>query len=378
MVTSKAAVLYEMGAATPYSESMPLKVETVKLAPPGPNEVLVKVEAAGLCHSDLSVIDGSRPRPLPMVLGHEAAGVVQEVGTAVSELEPGDHVVFSFLPMCGRCIDCAGGRPVMCSNGARDNAAGALLAGRRRFSRAGHPLNHHLGVSGFSNYTVAAAESLVKISPTLPLQTAALFGCAVVTGVGAVLNTAKIEVGTSVAVFRLGGVGLSAVMGAAVAGAQPIIAVDTLPHKLELAEAVGATHVIDATQNDPVEAIADLTSGGVHTAIEAVGRASVLASAFSATRRGGTTVTVGLPDPKEILELQAVDLVGQEKVLRGSYMGSAVPRRDLPRYIDLYLAGRLPVDRLFTGALTLEQINAGFDALRRGEAVRQVVVFDAD
>lgn len=370
---TRCAVLDTMGIEGPYARTRPLRIETVELAPPRSGEVVVRVVAAGLCHSDLSVIDGSRPRPMPMVLGHEAAGVVEALGPGVHELKVGDHVVFSFLPMCGHCLPCAAGRPVMCGNGARANGAGELLGGGRRFSRGDAELHHHLGVSGFSQYTVAAQESLVRITPELPLETAALFGCAVVTGVGAVLNTAQVPVGASVAVFGLGGVGLSAVMGAVLAGAHPVIAVDAQAHKLELARSVGATHVIDVTSSDPVEAIRDVTKGGADFVIEAVGRASVLQQAYEATGRGGTTVTVGLPDPSEMLSISAVGLVGAERTLKGSYMGSAVPRRDLPAYIDLYRSGRLPVDKLFTRALTLEQINEGFDALASGEAVRQVV-----
>ena len=372
---TKAAVLHEMGVPTPYAETRPLRIEELDLRPPGPGEVVVKLGAAGLCHSDLSVINGSRPRPMPMVLGHEAAGVVVEVGPGVANLRLDDHVIFSFLPMCGRCPDCAGGRPVMCKTGAASNATGEMFGGGRRFVGGDREYNHHLGVSGFSEYTVAAQESLVRITPELPLRTAALFGCAVVTGVGAVLNTAKVAAGTSVAVFGLGGVGLSAVMGAAVAGANPIIAVDTVPHKLALAKAVGATHTIDVSCTDAVEVIRDITRGGALTVVEAVGRAAVLSSAYQATGRGGTTVTVGLPDPKEVLEIQAVGLVGEERTLKGSYMGSAVPRRDLPAYIDLYCAGKLPVDELYTGSLSLSEINEGFDALHRGDAVRQVVEF---
>ena len=261
-MNSKAAILTEMGKPAPYRESTPLSVETVEIAPPVAGEVLVEVGAAGLCHSDLSVIDGSRPRPMPMVLGHEAAGVVREIGSGVRGLEPGDHVVFSFLPMCGHCVPCASGRPVMCQAGAQANATGELLAGGTRFRARGESIHHHLGVSGFSQFTVCAEESLVKIDSELPLSTAALFGCAVMTGVGAVLNTAQSAPGTSVAVFGMGGVGLASVIGATVVGANPIIAVDRIASKLELAKQVGATHVIDASKQDVIAAIKQITKGG--------------------------------------------------------------------------------------------------------------------
>ena len=233
---TRAAVLYEMEKPTPFAESKPLVIEQVSLADPGPGEVLVEMAGAGLCHSDLSTIDGSRPRVMPMVMGHEASGIVREVGPGVHDLQPDDHVVFSFVPLCGHCIPCATGRPALCEPGARANTAGTLLSGRRPFRNASDlEINHHLGVSAFSEHTVVAQESLIKIDSQLPLSTAALFGCAVMTGVGAVVNTAKIEPGSSVAVFGLGGVGLSTVMGARSAGAETIFAVDLLPAKLERA-----------------------------------------------------------------------------------------------------------------------------------------------
>jgi Zn-dependent alcohol dehydrogenase len=373
---TKAAVLYNMQQPAPYAASQPLVIEELELEGPGPGEVLVEVVAAGLCHSDLSVIDGSRPRVMPMVMGHEAAGIVREVGAGVVDFAPDDHVVFSFVPSCSRCLPCATGRPVLCENGAQSNTAGSLLSGHRRFrNAAGQTLNHHLGVSAFSHYTVAAQESLVKIDPTLPLQTAALFGCAVMTGVGAVVNTARVEPGASVAVFGLGGVGLSAILGARASGAYPIVAVDLLDSKLELARALGATHTVNAREPNVVEAIKQITSGGAQYTFESVGNEVVLAQAYQSTRRGGTTVTVGLPHPSKQFTISAVSLVAEERTVKGSYMGSAVPRRDIPRFISMYQAGLLPVDRLMSSTITLEEINPAFDALARGAAVRQVIQF---
>jgi alcohol dehydrogenase len=369
-----AAVLYQMGAPPPYGASRPLVVEEVELEGPGPGEVLLEVAAAGLCHSDLSVIDGSRPRPLPMVLGHEASGLVQEVGAGVEDLKPGDHVVFSFVPLCGRCASCATGRPALCERGGAANGRGTLLSGARRFKNAlGEPLHHHLGVSAFSRWTVAARESLIPIAAEVPLERAALFGCAVITGVGAVVNTARVQAGSRVAVFGLGGVGLAAVLGAWLAGALQIVAVDLLPVKLGLARRLGATHTVRADAGDPVAAVREVTGGGADYAFEAVGSARVLGQAYLATRRGGTTVTMGLPHPGERLELQAVSLVAEERRLMGSYMGSAVPQRDIPRLLELHLAGRLPVDALISRELPLERVNEGFDALREGLAVRQLL-----
>jgi alcohol dehydrogenase len=372
----RAAILYDIERPAPYADSRPLAVEEVTLQGPGPGEVMVEVVGAGLCHSDLSTINGSRPRPMPMVLGHEAAGIVRELGPHVRDLQPGDHVIFSFVPMCGRCLYCSTARPALCENGNRANAAGTLLGGSRPFKdRQGRLLHHHLGVSAFAQYTVAAQESLITISPGIPLDKAALFGCAVITGVGAVINTARVEPGTAVAVFGLGGVGLSAVMGAQLSRAYPIVAVDLLDAKLELAKKLGATHVVNAKAGDPTEAVKDLTNGGAHYTFEAVGNERVLQQAYQSTRRGGTTVTIGLPHPTRMFSVPAVGIVGEERTIKGSYMGSAVPRRDIPRLLALYQAGLLPVDLLLTRTISLDEINEAFDALASGEAVRQVVHF---
>jgi alcohol dehydrogenase len=373
---TKAAVLYEMGAPQPYAESLPLVIDDTTLAGPGPGEVLVEIAGAGLCHSDLSVVDGSRPRKMPMVMGHEASGIVREVGAGVAEFADGDHVVFSFVPVCGRCLYCASGRGSLCEPGAEANIAGTLLSGARRFTNAqSQACNHHLGVSGFSQFTVAAQESLVKIDPSLPLLEAALFGCAVMTGVGAVVNTARATSGSSVAAFGMGGVGLSVIMGARVVGAYPIVAVDRLDDKLKLAREIGATHTVNAAQDDPIAAIRELTQGGADYAFESVGSESVLIQAYESTRRGGTTVSVGLPAPGKMFSVPAVGITLEERTIKGSYMGSSVPRRDIPRYIGMYQAGILPVDRLHTHTLRLEEINAGFDRLAQAEAVRQVIDF---
>ncbi len=373
---TKAAVLYESGAPQPFAESLPLVVEDVTLAGPGPGEVLVEIVGAGLCHSDLSVVDGSRPRTMPMVMGHEASGIVRETGSEVTEFAAGDHVVFSFVPVCGRCLYCASGRGALCAPGAQANIAGTLLSGARHFTNSqALACNHHLGVSGFSQFTVAAQESLVKIDSSLPLLEAALFGCAVMTGVGAVVNTARVASGTAVAVFGMGGVGLSAIMGARSVGAYPIVAVDRLDDKLKLAREVGATHIVNAAQDDPTAAVRELTGGGADYAIESVGNADVLIQAYESTRRGGTTVTVGLPAPGKMFSVPAVGITLEERTIKGSYMGSSVPRRDIPRYIHMYQAGILPVDKLHTHTLRLEEINAGFDRLAQGEAVRQIIDF---
>ena len=371
---TRAALLTRMGLPRPYAQSRPLQIRELDLLPPGPGEMLVRVTAAGLCHSDLSVIDGSRPRPMPMVLGHEAAGIVERLGEGTAGFTPGDQVVFSFVPSCGHCLPCAEGRPALCEPGAAANTAGVLLGGGRRWCDAPEgPVQHHLGVSGFAERTVVSARSAVKIDAGVAPEIAALFGCAVMTGTGAVVNTARVPPGASVAVFGLGGVGLAAVLGAVASGANPVVAVDTLADKLDLARSLGATHGVMAGA-EAVSAIKAITRGGAEYVIESVGSEIVLAQAYAATRRGGTTIATGLPHPSKAFSVPAVSLVAEERTVRGSYMGSAVPLRDLPRFVALYQAGRLPVDRLLTHRLTLDEVNEGFDRLADGLAVRQVIV----
>ncbi|WP_405063071.1 zinc-dependent alcohol dehydrogenase family protein [Kribbella sp. NBC_01505] len=363
----RGAVLREMGLPKPYAESRPLRIEEVELAPPGPGELLVRIRAAGLCHSDLSVIDGSRPRVMPMLLGHEATGEV--VQSEAPGFAAGDTVGFAFVPACGACGPCAEGRAALCEPGAASNTAGTLLSGGRRLDG----VHHHLGVSGFADHAVVSARSAVKIDPALPPEIAALFGCAVMTGVGAVVNTAQVRAGQSAVVFGLGGVGLSALLGAALVGAHPLVAVDVVPEKLELARALGATHAV-AAGPDTVEEVRAATSGGADYAFETVGSGKVLEQAYAATRRGGTTVTVGLPHPSQTFSVPAVSLVAEERTVKGSYLGSAIPSRDIPRYIALYQAGRLPVDRLLTATVGLDNLNEAFDTLAAGTSIRQVLL----
>lgn len=400
----RGAVLREMGLPAPYADSRPLQVEEVELAPPGPGELLVRIRAAGLCHSDLSVIDGSRPRVMPMLLGHEATGEV--VISEAPGFSVGDTVACAFVPACGECGPCAEGRAALCEPGAAANASGTLLSGARRLrtpSSSGAPspagpgsaagtaslagtgsaagtaasgeVHHHLGVSGFADHAVVSARSVVKIDPSLPPEIAALFGCAVMTGVGAVVNTAQVRAGRSAVVFGLGGVGLSALLGAVLVGAHPIVAVDVVPTKLSLAQELGATVVVDARDDDALEQVRAATTGGADYAFETVGNAKVLEQAYAATRRGGTTVTVGLPHPSQSFSVPAVSLVAEERTVKGSYLGSSVPSRDIPRYVALYRAGRLPVDRLLTATVGLDDLNQAFDDLAAGTSIRQVLLF---
>ena len=374
-ITSRAAVLTAMGAARPYADSRPLEIETVTLDAPGMGEVRVAIRAAGLCHSDLSVINGDRPRPMPMALGHEAAGVVEAVGAGVEDLEPGDHVVMIFMPSCGHCTPCAGGRPALCEPGAAANGKGELLGGGRRIHGREGELNHHLGCSAFADRAVVSRRSLVKVPADLPFEHAALFGCAVLTGVGAVVNTAGVRAGQSVAVVGLGGVGLASVLGALASGATPVVAVDLSDEKLALARTLGAVHTVNAAAPDAVEQVRTLTDGGADFVFEMAGSARALENAWKMTRRGGTTVTAGLPPPDAALAVNIVSLVAEERTLKGSYIGTCVPARDIPRYVALFREGRLPVDRLLSGTIALEGINAAFDDLADGKAVRTVVTF---
>ena len=373
---TRAAVLREIGRPAPYAESRPLSIESFELDAPGEREVLVRVRAAGLCHSDLSVIDGNRPRPVPMVLGHEAAGVVEAVGPGVTGLAPGDHVVAAFVPSCGHCHPCAGGRPALCEPGFRANSAGTLLSGARRLHDDAGDVHHHLGVSGFAEYAVLSEHSLVRVPNDLPFAEAALFGCAVITGVGAVVNTAAMPRGATAAVVGLGGVGLAAVLAARMLEATEVVAIDLNERKLAVAREFGATATVNAASPDAVEQVREITGGGAGYAFEMAGSARALELAYRATARGGTTVTAGLPHPEQKVSLQHVSLVAEERTLKGSYLGSCVPARDIPRYVEWYRAGLLPVDRLMSERLRLEDINAGFDRLAAGESIRQVIEID--
>ncbi|HVP65804.1 MAG TPA: alcohol dehydrogenase catalytic domain-containing protein [Anaeromyxobacteraceae bacterium] len=368
-----AAVLRAVAEKRPYEVSKPMRLEEVELGAPRPGELLVRIEAASVCHSDISVVDGSRVRPLPMALGHEAAGVVEATGPGVGDVKPGDHVVLTFVPSCGRCAECSSGRPALCTPAAAANGSGALLHGPSLLRDAeGKLVHHHLGVSGFAGHAVVARESAVVVPPDVPLPVAALFGCAVLTGAGAVLNTASVRPGQSVAVFGLGGVGLASVMAARVASAWPIIAVDPVEAKRALALELGATAA--CAPEEAEKAIKDLTGGGAEVAFEAAGVPAVLEAAFRAARRGGMTVAMGLPHPSKTVALPALAFAGLGQSLVGSYMGSAAPQRDIPRYLALWKAGRMPVDRLQTATLPLSRINEAFESLAAGKAVRQVLL----
>lgn len=367
-----AAVLMRDQVQGDFARERPLDVREVDLDPPGPGEVLIKLDAAGVCHSDLSVITGTRPRPLPMVLGHEAAAHVIETGEGVTDLVPGDQVVCIFAPGCGSCLPCAEGRPALCEVAARHHGVGELMTGHRRLSMDGQPINHHMGISAFASHAVVARPSLVRIDGNVPPHIAALFSCAMLTGAGAVFNTAQVRPGAKVAVIGLGGVGLSTILGAAAAGAGQIIAIDPFEAKMDAARDMGATDAVKADAST-VEAVRDLTGGGVDYAFELAGSVKALETAFDVTRRGGMTVTAGLPHPTDRMPLSALKLVAEERTLKGSYIGSCVPQRDLPRMLALYARGLLPVERMLSARMPLDDINRAMDQLNEGVAIRQVI-----
>jgi alcohol dehydrogenase len=369
----RAAILDNMGAARPYRDSRPLDVREIELDPPGPGEVLVRIKAAGLCHSDLSVINGDRPRVMPMVLGHEAAGIVETAGPNVTSVVPGDHVAMVFVPSCGHCVSCATGRPALCEPGNASNGVGTLLGGGRRLHERFKFINHHLGISAFAEAAVVSEKSVVKIDPSLPFDEAALFGCAVLTGMGAVVNTAQVKAGDSVAIVGMGGVGFSALLAAAAAGAREIVAIDLLDGKLETARQLGATAVYNAQEEKVVETI-KANHPRIDVAVETAGSARALELAYKITGRGGITVTAGLANPAHDIKIQQVSLVAEERTLKGSYVGSCVPLRDIPNYVAMYGAGKLPVDRLLSERVSLDGLNEAFDRLAEGNTIRQVLV----
>jgi alcohol dehydrogenase len=374
-ITCKAAILRQTGAPAPYAESRPISVEEITLDPPGPMEALVKIAGGGLCHSDLSVINGTRAKALPIALGHEGAGEVVEVGSAITDIKVGDPVVFQFSGSCGRCRRCQEGRPQNCEVSKRAGAKGEMMSGGKRIRDAdGNPVSHHSGVSCFSEYAVLDRGSMVVVDRDVSLANAAVFGCAVMTGVGAVINTARIRPGDTVAVIGLGGVGLSGVMGARLGGAEQIIAIDLDERKFDRALELGATHAFKADDPEIVTKVRDLTHGGVDFAVDLAGAVPAIELGYRICSRGGAVVSAGLAPAGATFAIEQADLVSQEKSILGSYMGSCVPVRDIPRFIELHRQGRLPVDRLIDRTVTFDEINEGFDRLATGETIRQILI----
>ncbi|MEO6792243.1 MAG: alcohol dehydrogenase catalytic domain-containing protein [Mycobacterium sp.] len=369
MISIRGAVLERIGAPRPYSASRPLTVTDVDLAPPGNGELLVRVEAAGVCHSDLSVVDGNRVRPVPMLLGHEAAGIVEQIGAGVIGIRPGQRVVLTFLPRCGTCTACGTDGAAPCEPGSAANGAGTLLGGGIRLHRAGQTVYHHLGVSGFATHAVVSQASAVPVPDDVPPAVAALLGCAVLTGGGAVLNVGRPAPGDTVAVVGLGGVGMAAVLTALAHDDVQVVAIDRLPEKLTAATRLGAHRTYT-----PQQALDQGVRAPV--VIEAAGHPAALQAAIELTSPGGRTITVGLPPPDARISLSPLGLVAEGRALIGSYLGSSVPARDIPRFIELWRAGRLPVQQLVSSTVSLEKINEAMDQLADGTAVRQLITFD--
>ncbi|HEX2514548.1 MAG TPA: Zn-dependent alcohol dehydrogenase [Chloroflexota bacterium] len=351
----------------------PIRVQEVDLDDPGEGEVRVKLVASGVCHSCLHAADGSWTTfPMPIVLGDEGAGVVDATGPGVRGVREGDHVVLSWSPSCGLCHYCVTGRPVLCER--RAPRPGTLPDGSTRLHWRGAPLYHFGTVASHAEYTTIPESCAVPIRHDVPLESVALIGCSVMTGVGSVLNTAQVPAGASMAVFGAGGIGLNSIQGGALAGAQPIIAVDVLPQKLEYARRFGATHAIDASKDDPVAAIKDLTRRGADYTFVAVGNARVINQAWDALAPGGTCVLIGLPATAETVTFTALSLQANEKVLRGSRYGSARMRDDFPRMVELYRSGKLKIDELINRRFTLDETDAAYKALAAGELARGVIV----
>jgi S-(hydroxymethyl)glutathione dehydrogenase/alcohol dehydrogenase len=350
----------------------PLHIEDIQISKPGPHEVLVRTVATGVCHSDLHVIEGALPVPPPTVLGHEPAGIVEQVGSEVRHVQPGDHVIGCLSAFCGHCEFCLSGRPNVC--GGAETMRGPDEP--PRLSQSDQPIMQFAHLSSFAEQMLVHENALVKIREDMPLDRAALIGCGVTTGLGAALNTARVEPGSSVAVIGCGGVGLSAVQGSRIAGAGRIIAVDTAPWKLELAQDLGATDGVDASASDPVQAVQELTGGGVDYAFEAIGLKATVEQAYGMIRRGGTCVMVGVVPIGVKVEIPALDVVISEKKIIGSMMGSNRFRIDMPRYVDFYLAGKLKLDEMISARLKLDQVNEAMDKMRAGEVARSVIAFE--
>jgi Zn-dependent alcohol dehydrogenase len=363
----RAAVLEKTGG--------PLTIAELDLAPPGPEEVLVRLGASGVCHSDWNAIDGTAETPCPAVLGHEGAGVVEEVGEHVERVCVGQHVALSWAPWCGECEECRRDLPQLCSTIWPAMGTGGLMDGTPRLSRDGEPIYHYSFLSTFAEACVVPERSCVPIADDVPFDVAALVGCAVTTGVGAVWRTAHVRPGDRVAVIGCGGVGLSALMAAVVAGADPVIAVDAAPQKLDVARSFGATHAVlwEGSAEATAESVRDVSSGGVDFAVEATGRPEAMEAAFLSTRGRGAAVLIGIPRDDAVLSLPAKTIPRMERRVLGSIYGSSKPERDFPQILDLYRAGRLPLDRLVSHRLPLNEVERGFELMHSGDALRVVL-----
>ncbi|MFR9876402.1 alcohol dehydrogenase catalytic domain-containing protein [Corynebacterium striatum] len=369
IITIQGAVLERSDAARPYADSQPISISELELTAPGEGEILVKITAAGICHSDLSVVNNNRPRPLPMLLGHESAGVVEEVGPGVSKAKVGDHVVMTFLPRCGECDGCKTDGKMPCEVGSKTNNEGTLIRGTRHLTRNGETVQHHLGVSGFATHAVVSELSVVPIGSDVPADIAAIFGCAILTGGGAILNEIDPKPEDSIAVVGLGGVGMSAIITAAALGVKEIVGIDMQADKCAKAIELGATDAMT-----PAEAEA---SGKKFTAVvEAAGHPKALETAYKLTGPGGLTVTVGLPAPGSTIAIDPLVMTGEARRVHGCYLGSSVPTKDIPKYEQLWRDGKLNAEGLISSHIKLADINQAMDNLSEGVALRQIIEFD--
>jgi S-(hydroxymethyl)glutathione dehydrogenase / alcohol dehydrogenase len=364
----------KMKAAVLYEANTPLMIEELDLEEPREGEVLVRIASAGVCHSDYHVMKGEWNPPLPMVLGHEAAGVVEKVGAGVTLSKPGDHVILNFRPNCGWCRYCTAGRPVLC-NGA-DSPRWMMFDGSVRLHKGAQEIYHFARVASFAEYAVVPQSGAVPVRKDMPLDKACLVGCSVMTGVGSVINTAKVTPGSSVVVIGCGGIGLNVIQGAVLAGAGRIIAVDILENKLAYAREFGATDIVDASRGDAVERVIDMTDGGADYAFEAIGNSKTILQAYESTCLGGVTTVVGMAPEDDAVTINALSLPRTEKVLMGSWYGSARPWIDLPKMVDLYMSGKLQIDSLVSRTYPLDEINEAYEALERGEVARSVLLMN--
>jgi len=362
-----------MKAAVMREYNKPLEIEEVAIDDPGPGEVLLKTAASGICHSDLTVLEGGLPVPPPCVLGHEPAGVVEAVGEGVTDFVPGDHVIGCLTAWCGVCKFCTAGRPYLCLTQFATRPEGTKP---RLTQPSGDPMGQFANLSSFAENMLCPERSLVKIRDDMPLDRACLIGCGVTTGIGAALNTVNIPAGASVVIVGCGGVGLSALQGARIRGAGKIIAVDAQAWKFDLARKLGATDCVDASDGDPTAAVHELTGGGADFVFECIGLVPTVQQSVAMTGRGGTTVLVGVVPVQKVVEISAADIVLQEKKITGSYMGSNRFRFDMPKYIEFYLDGRLRLDEMISSRIPLDEVNDALDRMRKGEAARQVIVYE--
>ncbi|MFT7245808.1 MAG: S-(hydroxymethyl)glutathione dehydrogenase/alcohol dehydrogenase [Candidatus Azotimanducaceae bacterium] len=360
-----------MKAAIFHGVGQPLVIEDISISKPGPREVLIRTAAAGVCHSDLHFIEGSYPGQSPMVLGHESSGVVEAVGSDVTYVQPGDHVITCLSVFCGHCESCLTGHMSLCVNPETKRDADE----EPRLSQGGSTIHQFANLSSFAEQMLIHEHALVKIDRDMPLDRAALIGCGVTTGVGAVFHTAKVEPGSTVAVIGCGGVGLSCINGAALAGAGKIIAVDMIDSKLEMAKTFGATHTVNGKNGDSVEQVLELTGGGVHYSFEAIGLKQTAEDAFRMLRAGGAATIIGMIPVGVKVELMGSDFL-REKKMQGSFMGSNRFRVDMPRFIDFYLQGKLHLDEMISKRISLSEINTAFEDIKTGSVARSVIVFD--